>query len=44
VRTLESEGISTSWIGPRNVDQIELDLLSKPKFKKKYKSKGRLDA
>ena len=45
MRTLKSEGISTAWIGPRNVDQIELDILSRPpKFKKKYKTKGKLNA
>ena len=42
---LELEGLSTAWIGPRNVDQIELEAL-RPRLKsvKKHKTKGSLDA
>ena len=40
---LELEGLSTAWLG-RNVDSIELEQIRKCKFKKNYKSKGKLNA
>ena len=45
ISRLERENMSTAWIGPRNVDQIEMDIISRPtKFKKNYKTKGKLNA